>query len=100
MAEPSIREGHFFAPVEEKLYVWGGYGDTGKSVVTSIVHHYDPDSEAWNINTCEGPYPPGIDHGACTSAGHHLYVAVTGRKQTLFHCKWVNSISHISRMLY
>ena len=28
------------------------------------------------------------------------HVADTGRKQTLFHCKWVNSISYISRMLY
>ena len=27
-------------------------------------------------------------------------VADTGRKRTLFHCKWVNSISYISRMLY
>ena len=30
----------------------------------------------------------------------HIYVAVTGRKRTLFHCKWANSISYISRMLY
>ena len=29
-----------------------------------------------------------------------LYVADTGRKRTLFHCKWANSISHISRMLH
>ena len=28
------------------------------------------------------------------------YVAVTGRKQTLFHSKWANLISYISRMLY
>ena len=29
----------------------------------------------------------------------HTYVhAVTGRKPTLFHCKWANSISYISRM--
>ena len=27
-------------------------------------------------------------------------MAVTGRKRTLFHCKWANSISYISRMLY
>ena len=27
-------------------------------------------------------------------------VAVTGRKRTLFHCKWANLISYISRMLY
>ena len=31
---------------------------------------------------------------------HTLCVAVTGRKRTLFHSKWVNSISYISRMLY
>ena len=27
-------------------------------------------------------------------------VADTGRKRTLFHCKWANSMSYISRMLY
>ena len=41
--------------------------------MTSIVHLYDPDSETWNTNTCEGPHPPGIGYGACASAGHHLY---------------------------
>ena len=64
------RRSHFSAAVVDKLYVWGGLGE---SVVTSIVHHYDPDSETWNINTCEGPHPPGIHSGACASAGHHLY---------------------------
>ena len=35
------------------------------------------------------------------SLGTHLpYVAVTGRKRTLFHCKWANLIGYISRMLY
>ena len=29
-----------------------------------------------------------------------ISVAVTGRKRTLFHCKWANSMSYISRMLY
>ena len=72
MAEPSPRWRHFSSPVEDKLYVWGGDGGRG-SVVTSIVHHYDPDSETWNTNTCEGPHPPGILYGACASAGHHLY---------------------------
>ena len=73
MAEPSPRSRHFSAVVEDKLCVWGGDGGFGKSVVTSIVHHYDPDSETWNTNTCEGPHPPGIEGGACASAGHHLY---------------------------
>ena len=71
--EPSSRRLHISAPIRDKLYVWGGYGGLGKSVVTSIVHHYDPDSETWNINTCEGPHPPGIHDGACASASHHLY---------------------------
>ena len=26
----------------------------------------------------------------------YIYVAVTGRKRTLFHCKWANSIGYIS----
>ena len=73
MAELSPRENHFSTPIVDKLYVWGGKGGFGKSVVTSIVHHYDPDSETWNTNTCEGPHPPGICDGACASAGHHLY---------------------------
>ena len=73
MAEPSPRYLHFSAAVVDKLYVWGGDGGLGESVVTSIVHHYDPDSKTWNTNTCEGPHPPGIRWGACASAGHHLY---------------------------
>ena len=31
---------------------------------------------------------------------HTLYMAVTGRKRTLFHSKWATSMSYISRMLY
>ena len=73
VSEPSPRCYHFSAQVEDKLYVLGGGGDRGKSVATSIVHHYDPDSETWNTNTCEGPHPPGIRWGACASDGHHLY---------------------------
>ena len=73
MAVSSPRYDHFSAAVVDKLYVWGGDGDFGESVVTSIVHHYDPDSETWNTNTCEGPHPLGISNGACASAGHHLY---------------------------
>ena len=73
MDEPSPRRLHFSAAVIDKLYVWGGRGGPGESIVTSIFHHYDPDSETWNTNTCEGPHPPGIRSGACASAGHHLY---------------------------
>ena len=73
MAEPSPRYRHFSAAVVDKLYVWGGGGGRWESVLTSIVHHYDPDSETWSTNTCEGPHPPGIRSGACASAGHHLY---------------------------
>ena len=73
MDEPSPRSRHFSAAVVDELYVWGGDGSLGEGVVTSIVHHYDPDSETWNTNTCEGPHPPGIGYGACASAGHHLY---------------------------
>ena len=73
MAQPSPRSLYFSAAVVDKLYVWGGDGVPGESVVTSIVHHYDPDSETWNTNTCEGPHSPSIRDGACASAGHHLY---------------------------
>ena len=60
MAEPSPRYHHLSATVVDKLYVWGGGGGRWKSVMTSIVHHYDPDSETWNANTCEGLHPRGI----------------------------------------
>ena len=73
MAEPYPRRDHFSAAIVDKLYVWGGVGGYRERVVTSIVHHYDPDSETWNTNTCQGPHPPGIRSGACASAGHHLY---------------------------
>ena len=73
MAHPSPRSYHFSAAVVDKLYVCGGEGRLGESLVTSIVHHYDPDGETWNTNTCEGPHPPGIRDGTCASAGHHLY---------------------------
>ena len=36
----------------------------------------------------------------CMYVCMYVCVAVTGRKRTLFHCKWANSISNISRMLY
>ena len=36
----------------------------------------------------------------CKKRARKRIVADTGRKRTLFHSKWANSISYISRMLY
>ena len=36
MAQPSPRYRHFSAAVVDKLYLWGGIGGRGESVVTSI----------------------------------------------------------------
>ena len=69
MAEPPPGYSHFSAPIDNKLYLWGGYNRKD----TSIVSHFDPDAEVWGNDTCEGPHPPGISDGATASAGHHLY---------------------------
>ena len=71
-SEPPPRRGHFSTVVENKVYVWGGFGKVER-VGVSIVHHYDPNTETWNDKRCKGHPPPGCSLGACTSIGHHLY---------------------------
>ena len=41
-----------------------------------------------------------LPRAALTEFPDKISVAVTGRKRTLFHCKWDNSIGYISRMFY
>ena len=76
-SEPSPRCAHFSTQVEDKLFVWGGDADkkglTDEEVDISIVHHYDPSTETWSENRCEGPHPPGSNYGSCASIGRHLY---------------------------
>ena len=76
-SEPSPRWGHFSAPVQDKLLVWGGRAKDfakEKNVLASTVHSFDPVLESWAENKPSGPPPPGLYSGACASAGHHLYV--------------------------
>ena len=49
-------------------------------------------------NSCSHSQDAGVR--CSTGTLIELYVADTGRKQTLFHSKWLNSSSYISRMLY
>ena len=75
--EPSPRWGHFSALVEEKFCVWGGRTKDflkEKSELASSIHSFDPFLEFWDKNKLSGDPPPGLYHGACASAGHHVYL--------------------------
>ena len=76
-SEPSPRVFSFSAPVEGEFCVWGGWTknfDQEKNDLRSTVHRFSPVQESWTQNKCSGPPPPGLCGGACTFAGHHLYV--------------------------
>ena len=45
-----------------------------KSELASSVHSFDQLLEFWAENESSGIPPPGLYFGACTSAGHHVYV--------------------------
>ena len=73
--EPSPRWGHYSALVEEKFCVWGGHTKDfhrENSELTSSVHSFDPFLEFWVKNKFSGVQ--GLYSGACTSAGHHVYL--------------------------
>ena len=77
-AEPSPRWGHFSAPVEGQVYLYGGRTKDftkEKSKLSSTVHVFDSYFESWKEPAvAEGPFPPGLYVGACASSGHHVYV--------------------------
>lgn len=76
ISQPSPRDRHVSAPVEGKVYTWGGgigYLDMDKGLA-STVHCFNPLSESWETAECSGVSPPGLYGGACASAGHLLYV--------------------------
>ena len=56
--------------------MWGGCTKDfhkEKSELTSSVHSFDPFLEFWDKNKFSGDPPPGLNFGACASAGHHVY---------------------------
>ena len=76
-AEPSPRWGPLSAPVEGKVYLYGGRTRDflkEQNKLASAVHAFDGYLEQWEEVRAEGPPPPGLYRGACASAGHHLYV--------------------------
>ena len=73
-SEPSPRERCFSAPVKGEFCVWGGRTKKEKKDLRSTVHCFNPVQESWTAKKCSGPPPPGLYEGACTFAGHHLYV--------------------------
>ena len=75
--EPSPRWGHYSARVEEKFSVWGGRTKDflkENSELASSIHSFDPFLEFWDKNKLSGVPAPGLYHGACASAGHHVYL--------------------------
>lgn len=75
--EPSPRLDHFFASVEGQLCLWGGRTKAfrrGKPNSSSTLHTFDPVWETWSSSITKDRPPGGLYIGACTSAGHHLYV--------------------------
>ncbi len=69
-AEPSPRWSQFSASAKGKLYVWGGFTERR----AELLHTFDPVLETWSEKECTGPSHPGLYHGACASARHHLYL--------------------------
>lgn len=69
--------------VEGELFVWGG--DTSnfrgrKRELASTIDRfvpkvvYKPHQKVWDLLPTRGSSPPGLQHGACTTIGHCLYV--------------------------
>lgn len=77
-SEPSPRWGHISAPVDGKLYVWGGhtkkFSSQAKRKLASTLHVFNPIMESWKDQSTTGVPPPGLFGGACASAGDCLYV--------------------------
>ena len=78
--EPSPRSCTFTAPVDGKLYLYGGktddFGERKKRPESSKdLEIFDPKLETWRHFTTKGHPPPLLYHGACASSGrHHLYM--------------------------
>lgn len=81
-SEPSPRWGHISAPVDGKLYVWGGhtkkFSSQAKRKLASTLHVFNPIMESWKDQSTTGVPSPGLFGGACASAGDCLYVDMVG----------------------
>lgn len=74
--EPSPRWGHFSAPINGQLYMWGGHAanfSSNKAEFASTVNIFDPYLETWNKTFPKGSPPPGLYFGACASSGDSLF---------------------------
>ena len=76
-SEPSPRHFPYTAAVSGQVFLTGGrtknfYED--KKKLLSSVHTFDVYEESWRERRVEGPAPPGLYDGACTStpSGHTL----------------------------
>ena len=61
----------FLASAADRLYLWGGHGDTEPNTV----HIYSVNTESWMREFTKGPHPPaGLYNGGCSLAGQHIYL--------------------------
>ena len=68
---PSPRSLSFLASAADRLYLWGGRGDTEPNTV----HIYSVNTETWMREFTKGPHPPaGLSNGGCSVAGQHIYL--------------------------
>lgn len=56
--------------------MWGGRTEdfSIKSTLSSTLHVFNPKLESWESKSITGSPPPGLYGGACSSAGHCLYL--------------------------
>ena len=76
-AEPAARWGHFSAPVDGQVYVYGGRTkdfSKDKSELTSTLSIFDSYSESWREVRTEGHPPAGVYVGASVGVGPHIYI--------------------------
>ena len=78
-SEPSPRYSPYTAAVSGQVFLTGGRTknfDEDKKKLLSSVHTFDVYEESWRERRVEGPAPPGLYAGACTStpSGNTLQV--------------------------
>ena len=70
-APPSARVWPFIASARNRVYLWGGDGDTEPDTV--FLFHRD--TKTWARRRTRGPHPPaGLRNGGCCISGKHLYI--------------------------